>query len=376
MTQTTASKLDSILDAYVSKTVSLQKLCDICTGTNDECDICTMKRHWPLRDKLEGSGIYLKSYGNDEENEYGYRNSFLTGSYARGTSIRPPKDVDFFWVLDSDRYATPNQPDPAQLLEGLSQALSTQKGVSIFNHKIVNIEAQYRSICVKFDDDFSVDVIPAFDASTSERELYEIPDTHLGRYIESNPKVHKEALNEAVAEIDLPELKNVIKLARRWRRDAFEETEEKPKSFHVEIAIVQILAGNKLGTHIETLQLCFGQLPGYFGEPRIPDPACPNCPSDQWIDAYLSELSAQDKSLITDRISSAHATLTKAVELEKQGKIVPAIHKLREIFHDLPEQEAEVLLKQTKKSFTPSAHANTGATPRTRPWNPNSTPVV
>ncbi|KKW39709.1 hypothetical protein A2454_00180 [Candidatus Peribacteria bacterium RIFOXYC2_FULL_55_14] len=374
MSSTNVVTLDSIIDAYVANAVSLQKRCQTCSGTNEDCDICTILRHRPIRDQLESAGIYLKRYEKDEGNDYGYRNSFLTGSYARGTAKRPPKDVDMFWVLDRSKYAAEKEPEPAALLNALAGVASSKTGTSIFGHAIINVEAQHRSIRIDFDDDFSIDIIPAFDASREGKELYEIPDSKLGRYIESNPKVHKENLNSAVSESDLPKLKNITKLARQWRGGAFEEHEKKPKSFHLETAIVEILRSSSLGTYVEMLQHCFDELPAYFNEPRIPDPACPDCPKDQWVDSYLDELSVEQKSLIVERINIAQGALAEAVKLEEQGKIVQAIRKLRGIFQDLPEQEPEALLRKTKESYTPShATANTGG--RTQPWSPR-TPMV
>lgn len=373
MTTTSAVSLNSILSNFVAKRVSLQQLCDKCKGTNDECDYCTVLRHRPLRDKLETTGIVLKRFKDDtQEDDYGYRNSFLTGSNARRTGTRPPKDVDFFLVLDEEQYGDGSRLAPADLLERLQSTLEAVEGTEIFGNKIKVVELQHRSVRVVFEDDFHVDIIPAFETAQQlhGREVYEIPDAKLGKYIMSNPKIHGDLLRSAVSESELPKLRDIIKLARRWKRDAFQEGQEKPKSFHLEMVAIELLRGQTIGGYLETLERYFTELPKYFASPRMPDPACPaQGTQEQWVDAYVGELTNEQRAVILQRIHEARDILGQARKLESEGRIVPAIEMLRVLYPDLPEQSPETALKKERAAQSSPTYANSRGP---RPWNATS----
>jgi len=365
-----AISLNSILSTFVAERVSLQKRCEICKGTNDKCDICIILRHKPLRERLEATGIRLKQFKDDiHEDDSGYRNSFLTGSYARKTGVRPPKDVDFFLILDEDRYGTGGKPTPLALLTQLHSTLANIEGKEILGFEIREVKIQHRSVRVVFEDGFHVDIIPAFETNHfyRDREVYEIPDKKLGRYIQSNPKIHGDILRNAVSDADLRKLRDIIKLARRWNRDAFQGNEEKPKSFHLEMVAIELLKGKKIDGYLDVLEQYFAQLPEFFSSPRIPDPACPDQSApEQWIDAYLAELTIEQRTIILGRIHQAHNVLKEAKKLEAEDRIVAAIEMLRTLYPDLPQQDPEVFFKQQKQAQPTHSYANSG---KTSPWN-------
>src|SRR3990172_13122506 len=78
-----------------------------------EEDIKKVQVHIGLREKLETK---LEFKGKDDDGTY----SFLTGSYSRDTAIRPPKDVDFFIVLNDKKYGDLK---PSELLNLLEKTL-------------------------------------------------------------------------------------------------------------------------------------------------------------------------------------------------------------------------------------------------------------
>lgn len=366
---TVISTLDPILQRYVADEVSLQKRCNQCTGSNDKCDYCTVLRHKPVRAQLEQAGIYLKRYAeDDQEDDSGFKNSFLTGSLARQTSIRPPKDVDFFVVLDEQRFGA-SRPSAVSLLEAIKATLLNLKGKNIFGSKIVDVDYRRRAVRVKFEDDFCVDVIPAFESEKklNGEMLYDIPDGDLQCYLLSNPKIHLAKLRSAVSEEDLPKLRDIIKLIRRWRRDAFNDRDEKPKSFHLEMVAIQIFEGQKIGSYIQALDRYFNSLPDYIVQPRMPDPASPQEKrTELWIDGYLRDLLPADRDNIQTKVLEAGKALREALTLELSDQPVRAIERLRTVFKKLSEQEPEKRAREMRTTSTRPVHANVI---RTQPWH-------
>jgi len=118
-------------------------------------DIEKVQVHIELREKLETK---LEFKGKDNDETY----SFLTGSYSRNTAIRPPKDVDFFIVLNDKKYGDLK---PSELLNLLEKTLKEiLPDTTIFQ--------QTHSVTIEYDEEFSIDVIPAFETNS---ELYKIP---------------------------------------------------------------------------------------------------------------------------------------------------------------------------------------------------------
>lgn len=73
--------------------------------------------------------------------------TILIGSYGRETAIYPGKDVDVFIKLSDG----PN--DPEAVFQAVKKPLVEEYGGRVNEHR--------RSLLIKFDDDFSVDAVPA-----------------------------------------------------------------------------------------------------------------------------------------------------------------------------------------------------------------------
>ena len=142
---------------------------------------------------------------------------FLTGSYARHTKTKPLKDVDIFFVLGPDEQHW-HKKAPSEILEAFEDCLVEKYGRK-------QVERGRRCVTVEFDKKnqtqdpdgkvLSIDAVPAFDVDNH----YEIPDGIIGRWIASNPGVHKE---QATAKNDELNGKWVpmVKMLKRWNREA------------------------------------------------------------------------------------------------------------------------------------------------------------
>src|SRR5205085_10178738 len=139
----------------------------------------------------------------------------LTGSYSRWTKTKPLKDVDIVCILgDKERHY--RDKNPSVILEECRKVLAKKYGESC-------VETHRRSVQVDFgvrvvDDDadeqvVSFDVVPAF----AKGDDYEIPDTQVSGWIETNPETHKTLgtdANKAFSE----EWKPLVKMVKKWNR--------------------------------------------------------------------------------------------------------------------------------------------------------------
>lgn len=159
-----------------------------------------------------------------------YRDSFLSGSYAKHTSIRPVKndkkrDVDIIVVTN---YST--REDPKSVMEELLQALldsTTYKTAEIQHH---SIGLELSSI--------SVDVVPVV-RDEEDEELLWVGDSETGEWAITDPKGHKEWSTQINEEND-GKYKPLVKLFKWWRRINCPSDVRYPKG----ITLEKIIADN------------------------------------------------------------------------------------------------------------------------------------
>ncbi|QYU68078.1 nucleotidyltransferase [Leptolyngbya sp. 15MV] len=142
---------------------------------------------------------------------------FLTGSYARHTKTKPLKDVDIFFVL-SEREAGRRAKPPGEVLEAFRSCLAERYGKDAveLGRRCVTVEFEKRNPTADQEGKvLSIDAVPAFELD----DCYEIPDRELGRWIKSDPDVHKTESTAKNAECDgrwVP----LVKMLKRWNRSA------------------------------------------------------------------------------------------------------------------------------------------------------------
>jgi hypothetical protein len=122
----------------------------------------------------------------------------LTGSFHRHTKTRPLKDVDFFCPLrrSDDNIATYLDAHPQVVINAFSESLRKRYGDRVSPGR--------RSVKVDFGSEdtriLSYDILPAFERSDGSG--YDIPDTGLGRWIGSNPRVHRQRATDKNTDCD------------------------------------------------------------------------------------------------------------------------------------------------------------------------------
>ncbi len=280
-------------------------------------DIKKVQVHIELREKLETK---LEFKGKDNDETY----SFLTGSYSRDTAIRPPKDIDFFIVLNEKKYGDLK---PSELLNLLEKTLKEiLPDITIFQ--------QTHSVTIEYDEEFSIDVIPAFEINS---ELYKIPyvSENSDSWLESNPKIHGEKLTEANDTVN-GLLVPLVKLLKAWKRDKCSYV----KSFHLELLAMEIINNSDIESYANGINLFFDSTSNYLENSCIVDPAN----SDNFVDDYLTD----DERGNLKYLINAEATIAQnAVNLENNGKTDEALKEWNKIFTFNPEKKKSLISKQS-----------------------------
>jgi hypothetical protein len=157
--------------------------------------------------------------------------SYLSGSYARGTAIRPLEDVDIIFIVDPSQWRLPilsSLPKPANVLTTFERAIRCRYDSS-------SLRTQRRSIRVQLNH-LDIDVVPAVVKSESAGTL-RIPDAERGEWIVTAPLVHSSLATEVNGRCG-GRFKRLVKLLKYWN-SGLPETANL-KSFAVETIAVRI----------------------------------------------------------------------------------------------------------------------------------------
>jgi hypothetical protein len=261
-----------------------------------------IRRHNDLRDCIRA--------GFDIERD------FLTGSYARHTKTKPLKDIDIFFCLgEKDKHW--RSKTPREVLDAFQACLAKRYGVD-------DVEPGRRCVTVEFekrnptaDEEGKVlsnDAVPAYELA----DCYEIPDRDLGKWIKTDPEIHKEkstTKNKECGSKWVP----LVKMLKRWNRSA-----GKPiaPSFLIEVMALE-LVDPPFTTYANEVRRFFAA-----AEAEImrdwPDPAGFGPPvSDQ--------MTTDKRQKAVAALRTAEVNAARAIRLEQQGKTGEALALWREI---------------------------------------------
>lgn len=274
--------------------------------TNSEVDDAS-RRHQKIRSQIAA--------------ELSVADSFLTGSYARHTAVRPLKDVDIMIVLAEDENDYLRQ-NPQCVLNRICEILEP--------HYPNRVHPQSRSVTVEFGinivDDISdkvvaIDVVPAFPESTN----YQIPDTHSGTWILTNPKEHQRIATDCNAALNghwIP----LVKMAKKANSHAGSQNGEKPvrPNFLLEVMAHTLVVPPWVGPYSLELRALFASVSDLIDQ-RWPDPAglgpdvnsrllaSPNelAEAKRWLDETVATCDLALRHARDDRIGAALNTWQK-----------------------------------------------------------------
>ncbi|MEO1149681.1 MAG: CBASS oligonucleotide cyclase [Pseudomonadota bacterium] len=252
------------------------------------------KRQKDVREKIEA--------------DFHIETSFLTGSYGRNTKTKPLKDVDIFFVLGANENHRRNEA-PAKVLDAIKATLEEAYDAS----RVDKDGDNRRCVTVEFDSAVptaaedgkvvSIDAVPAFKSGSA----YEIPDRHLGRWIKTDPSIHKSkatAKNKQMGGSWVP----LVKMLKAWNR-----SQGKPikPSFLIEVMALDLVQPT-FSSYPDEIRSFFGSAQDAISQ-DWPDPAGYGPPvSDQMTPAKID--------LARAALRQADMQAAKAQRLETQGK--------------------------------------------------------
>ena len=343
--------IEKSFEILLSDYINLSSLCDGKHGGDVEgCDICLAKKTYDQLAQLLKDNVYIQDEQDDKPS------TFLTGSYARHTMIRPPKDIDFFLVLDKKEYHDDILDELLSPKELLQRLFSVMKDIQ---NTIDGIEIVYQShsITIVFTDNFSVDVIPSFESD--DGESYLIPSLEIdeqgnilntGEYISSNPKIHYDyinRINDKSSSNSQKRMKKIVRLVKFLKRRAFSEGDWKMRSFHLELLVAATFEKNKISSISKGLEVFLNRVPLQLSDPGLQDPAN----EENIIDDYFIEKPTHIQQEIIDEYKHIGEIAVTAVEYEEADDIDSALNEWEKIFPEINARKttAEMLVRKIEE---------------------------
>lgn len=226
--------------------------------------------------------------------------TFLSGSYAKHTSIRPAagdkkRDVDIIVVTSYS-----SSKSSSEVLEELKDVLIQKKEYS-------TAIVQRHSVGIEMGS-VSVDVVPVI-ADEDDDQLYYVGDSDTGNWTMTDPKGHKSWSTDVNKENN-SEYKPLVKIIKWWRRVNCPEGTKYPKGITLEKIIADNLGDSSLSTEdflIGTMQNIISAYKEDYSDqgknPVIDDPSEKISGND-----LLSGYSTDDFSAFIDKLDE-HANL-------------------------------------------------------------------
>ena len=254
----------------------------------------------------------LKSYLGDDK-------CFQTGSYARFTAIRPVNDLDVFYIF-RDGITTFGA---IQELPKLAERLENEFSKRCSEH--FDVEIQTHSIKLEFDDEFSIDVVPAVETDKKTEDfqtnIYIVPNEETGEWISSDPKGYKE-LTKSVDEKSERNLRRAVRFVKSWKKGCKTcDKNFKLKSFHIEQIFIEAFQNNPDMELYDAIRVFFEELPANLLRARFIDRA----DDSLFIDQYVNELSTLERNKITNFAESQLNKIEEMESLTDENKILELI---------------------------------------------------
>lgn len=183
--------------------------------------------------------------------------SYLSGSYARDTAIRPLDDVDVIFEIDPAGWSTPilsSRPPPERVLETFATAIRRR-------YELSSVFGQRRSVRLELNH-LDVDVVPAIPLSSDSGVIF-VPDRNTGSWIKSSPLKHSSNATQVNSRRS-GKFKPLVKLAKFWNSNLPDSA--RCKSFMVETIAIRIFSVTPYDTLSEGLVLFWDFLAAQFGQ--------------------------------------------------------------------------------------------------------------
>jgi hypothetical protein len=160
-------------------------------------------------------------------------NAFMIGSWAKGTCIRPPRDVDMYYVLPDDVYW--RYENYGAGVNKQSALLQEVKGKLLTSYSTSSIRGDGPVVLADFCG-WTVEIVPAFCYDESDRSYLVCNTKNGGSYIKTKPLHEVDSINYA------DWLRNfnarpLIRMLKCWQ----DRCNVQIRSFHLELLAIEFL---------------------------------------------------------------------------------------------------------------------------------------
>lgn len=227
--------------------------------------------------------------------------SFLAGSYARDTAIRPKRAGDEYERADVDIIVVTNfneDDDPTWVLNLLAK--------SVRNQGYVVERVNRRSIRV-VTSKAEIDLVPVF----KTWDAYKIADREIDGWTATNPPEHTNWSGARNTEFS-DRFKPMVKLFKWWRRE--NRSGLRPKGFVLEVLVAkhaprgELHYGEGFAQMLESIVASYGDMADRDQKPWLEDPGMPG-------NNILSKVSITNWRSFISRVRS-HATIARRAQNE------------------------------------------------------------
>jgi len=192
------------------------------------------------------------------------------GSYAIETTVKPidngEYDLDFVFKIKQVWNSNMNA---EELLRKLAERLNSN---GLYKGKVI---LKNRCVRINYDDDFHMDILPAYPIDSIESEYLKIPDRKLGDWVDTSPKLYADWFNDITVQYEQklfeakaeqeelptpkpydskPPLKIAIQLIKRYRDNYFKDKEESLVTPSIIITTLAAYGYKKQSSEFQTLQ--------------------------------------------------------------------------------------------------------------------------
>lgn len=187
--------------------------------------------------------------------------SYLSGSYARDTAIKPIDDVDIIFEIDPGRWPRSSLlstlPSPDQVLESFATAIRRR-------YRVSSVYGQRRSVRLQLHH-IDIDIVPVAPHETDPLMIY-VPDREAGEWIKSSPRRHADMATRVNTKRN-GKFKPLIKLVKLWNSKLPDTV--RCKSFLIETIAIRLFDQKSFGTLGEGLVLFWDFLASRYNEPTV-----------------------------------------------------------------------------------------------------------
>lgn len=257
------------------------------------------------------------------ETKFGIERSFLTGSYIRHTKTKPLKDIDIFFVLnDSEKHY--HKKAASVVLDDFHTALVEKYGKDSVRKQARSINVDF-GVVIDAEDktDYrvvSIDSVPAFDTISE----YEIPDSASGKWIMTDPDIHKDKAT-AAHQAYSNEWKGLVRMAKYWNNNPKHGSDKPVKpSFLIEVMALECLHGGWGGSFDREIQSFFATLADRIFD-GWPDPAGLGPPISNDMDQARKQRAQR-------LLQAASNEASIAIDHVRRGRNGEALRAWRELF--------------------------------------------